>query len=81
MSAIIKRRDLLEACKLAHVTLNQLEDSSLGQLALTYLVEKRSGDTDLEFQAWLDEDIDLDEVSVAGQPDEDDDGEDGPDPS
>jgi hypothetical protein len=85
MSAIIKRRDLLEACKLAKVTLNGLEDSSLGQLALAYLVEKRAGETDLDFDAWLDEDLDLDDgvpgAGGDGEDDDEDDDEDGPDPS
>lgn len=66
----IKRRDLLEACRLAGVSMRDLETSPEGQLALQYFAEKRSGDTDLEWDDWLDEDLDI-------EVDEDD----GPDPS
>lgn len=71
MNSTIKRRDLLEACTLAGCTMQQLETDPTGQLALAYLVEKRAGTTDLDFEGWLDEDLDV-EVEV-------DDG--GPDPS
>lgn len=56
----IKRRDLLEASKL--LTKHKLTkpgdmDSTALMLAVSYLNEKRDGDTDLEFPAWLDEDF------------------------
>lgn len=59
VDAQIKRRDLIEACRLAGCGMGELETDPTGQLALAYLVEKRSGDTDLEFDAWLDEDLDV----------------------
>lgn len=61
----IIRRDLLEACRLAGVSMKELETDPTAQLALAYLAEKRAGDTDLEFDAWLDEDLEI-EVTQEG---------------
>ncbi len=62
MSDTLKRRDLIVACSLAKITVAQLESDPTGQMALAYLVEKRAGDTDDDFETWLDSDLDV-EVS------------------
>lgn len=48
--------------------MKDLESSPEGQLALAFLLERRSGDTDLEFEQWLDEDLEV-EVDVEDAPD------------
>jgi hypothetical protein len=59
----LKRRDLIEACKLGKVTLEQINKGDpTGQMALAYLMEKRAGDTDVDFDTWLDEDLDVEDV-------------------
>lgn len=59
MSDKIIRRDLLEACKIAGVPMQKLETDPTAQLALAYLADKRSGATDVDFDSWLDEELDI----------------------
>lgn len=67
----IKRRDLLEANKLLakHKLVKPGEiDSTALMLAVSYLQEKRDGETDLDFDTWLDQDMDegdIDEAAAA----------------
>ena len=65
----LSRRDLLEACKLAGVSLGDLSTDPLGNLAMMFIAEKRAGETDLEFEPWLDEDFEVDvEVEEPSDP-------------
>jgi len=61
----IKRRDLLDASRL--LTKHRLTkpgelDQAALMLGVQYLGAKRDGETDLEFLAWLDEDVQGDEL-------------------
>jgi hypothetical protein len=61
----MKRRDLLDASRLLikHKLTKPGElDQAALMLAVTYLGQKRDGETDLEFPAWLDEDVKGDEL-------------------
>lgn len=63
----MKRRDLLEVSALVRRQKLDPADPVTMSLGVSYLTEKRAGETSLSFKEWLDEDI----------PDEDeDDGED-----
>jgi hypothetical protein len=69
----MKRRDLLDASRLLikHKLTKPGElDQAALMLAVTYLGQKRDGETDLEFPAWLDEDVKGDELG-----DDDDEGD------
>lgn len=61
----MKRRDLLEGSQLLvkHrlVKPGELDQAAL-MLAVSYLGQKRDGETDLDFPAWLDEDVQGDEL-------------------
>lgn len=63
----LKRRDLIDVCRLAGCNMQELETDPTAQLALAWKVEQRAGDTDLEFEDWLDEDL---EVEVTEEPED-----------
>lgn len=73
----MKRRDLLEASRLLikHrlVKAGEFDQTAL-MLAASYLSTKRDGETELEFDDWLNEDVQGDELP-------EDDDEDEPDPT
>lgn len=68
-----RRRDMLEAERVAGVPFSTLfvehegeqAATAMGALAMQYVVEKRSGATDLDFEDWLDEEPDDVEIGSA----------------
>lgn len=57
----MKRRDLLEASKLLKRHKMDVTDPAAMMLATGWLKEKADGETDLKFEDWLDEEVDVDE--------------------
>lgn len=53
----MKRRDLLEASKLLRRHKLDPQDPVALSLASNFLSEKKSGETSVSFQVWLDEDL------------------------
>lgn len=68
-----RRRDMIEAERVAGVPFSTLflehegeqAATALGALAMQYVVERRSGATDLEFDDWLDGEPDDVEIGTA----------------
>lgn len=70
----IKRRDLLEGSRLLikhRITKPGELDQTALMLAVTYLNQKRDGETDLDFPEWLDGDVDGDELATDDEEDGD----------
>ena len=65
----LNRRDLVTACELAKCSLDKLGSVPMGQLAMAYLAEKRSGTTELSFDEWLDDDFEIEVEESNDEPD------------